>query len=102
MKKKIKFRKKTSQSCIFANNVLKIVTFPFRLLCYFFIYIYKLIISPLLPKTCRYNPSCSTYALEAIKNHGVIKGIVLAYKRLRRCTPKNKSGYDPVPANIKG
>ena len=67
------------------------------------IYLYKFLISPLLPHVCRFTPTCSNYAIEAIKQFGVIKGGILGIKRICRCTPNNKKyGYDPLPINIKG
>lgn len=63
---------------------------------------YKKCISPLLPHTCIYTPTCSTYMLEAIQKHGVIRGIWLGTKRLFRCVPWKKGGFDPVPDNPKG
>ena len=59
---------------------------------------YQLTISPLLRPSCRYLPSCSDYAVEAIGRHGVLIGLVLALRRLARCHPWGGSGYDPVPA----
>ena len=58
---------------------------------------YKRSISPLLPNACKYTPTCSEYAMEAIETHGVIKGCLLAAWRLLRCNPFSKGGYDPVP-----
>ncbi|HIX02847.1 MAG TPA: membrane protein insertion efficiency factor YidD [Candidatus Odoribacter faecigallinarum] len=58
---------------------------------------YQYCISPLLPPTCRYTPTCSQYALEAIRKHGPFKGLWLTVKRLLRCHPWGGSGYDPVP-----
>ena len=58
--------------------------------------IYKFLISPILGTNCRFLPSCSDYAHEAITNKGVIKGCVLAIKRLTKCHPWGRSGYDPV------
>lgn len=58
---------------------------------------YQLCISPLFPSTCRYTPTCSQYAIEAIQKHGAIKGLWLAFKRISRCHPWGGSGYDPVP-----
>ena len=58
---------------------------------------YKCCISPLMPHCCRFYPSCSTYAIEAIERHGPIKGLWLAIKRLLRCHPGNPGGFDPVP-----
>lgn len=59
--------------------------------------IYQLCISPLLPNSCRYTPTCSQYAIEALRKHGPIKGLWLAVKRIARCHPWGGSGYDPVP-----
>jgi hypothetical protein len=65
------------------------------------LYFYRWIISPLLPHVCRFTPSCSVYALEAIKTHGPWKGLGLAARRLSRCHPitvlGGSSGFDPVP-----
>ena len=58
---------------------------------------YQLLISPLLPPSCRYLPSCSDYAVEAIARHGTLVGLGLALRRLARCHPWGGSGYDPVP-----
>jgi len=58
---------------------------------------YQLIISPLLGPSCRYYPSCTQYAIEAMKIHGVFKGSYLAVHRVLRCHPGCKGGYDPVP-----
>ncbi len=58
---------------------------------------YKLLISPLLPKSCRFEPTCSVYMREAIEKHGLIRGFGLGLKRLSRCHPWNPGGVDPVP-----
>jgi putative membrane protein insertion efficiency factor len=58
---------------------------------------YQRSISPSLGVLCRYQPSCSEYAREAIERHGSIKGVWLAARRLVRCTPLGRGGYDPVP-----
>ncbi len=60
---------------------------------------YQLLISPLLPPSCRFLPSCSDYAAEAIERHGPFRGMRLAVRRLLRCHPWGGSGYDPVPAS---
>lgn len=61
--------------------------------------IYQYIISPYLPNHCRYEPTCSRYAVEALKRHGAIKGGWLTLKRIGRCHPWAKGGYDPVPGH---
>lgn len=61
------------------------------------IYFYRRCISPLLPPSCRYTPTCSQYAVEAIKKHGPFKGFWLTVKRIGSCHPWGGSGYDPVP-----
>jgi len=58
---------------------------------------YQKFISPLTPPTCRFTPSCSQYAIEAIRKHGPFKGLALAIWRILRCNPWGGSGYDPVP-----
>ncbi len=63
----------------------------------FLIKIYQFVISPILGKNCRFTPTCSQYAEESIKSHGLFRGIKLSVKRLARCHPWGKSGYDPVP-----
>lgn len=63
----------------------------------FFIRFYQLVISPLIPPRCRYLPTCSDYALEALKLHGIRRGVFLSFSRIMRCHPWGKSGLDPVP-----
>ena len=58
---------------------------------------YQTCISPLTPPACRYTPTCSQYAIEAIRKHGPLKGGWLALRRILRCNPFGGSGYDPVP-----
>lgn len=58
---------------------------------------YQVVLSPLLPPACRYTPSCSHYAIEALQKHGALRGSWLAARRIARCNPFGSSGYDPVP-----
>jgi putative membrane protein insertion efficiency factor len=58
---------------------------------------YQLALSPMLPPSCRYYPSCSCYAHTAIERHGAIRGTLLALRRILRCHPLTPGGYDPVP-----
>ena len=59
--------------------------------------IYQWIISPALPKTCRYYPSCSEYAIDSLKIHGPVKGLIMGTKRILSCHPWGGHGHDPVP-----
>lgn len=67
----------------------RLLIFPIRF--------YQRSISPLFPPACRFTPTCSQYAIEAIEKHGPVKGLWLAIKRISRCHPWGGSGYDPVP-----
>lgn len=58
---------------------------------------YRMFLSPFLGRNCRFHPSCSAYAIEALQRHGAIKGTWLAARRVTRCHPWNPGGYDPVP-----
>jgi len=71
----------------------KIVTYPFVLLVRF----YQVAISPYTPSSCRYSPTCSHYAVEALQRHGLFKGGWLVIKRISSCHPWGGEGYDPVP-----
>jgi putative membrane protein insertion efficiency factor len=71
----------------------KILVAPFVLL----IRLYQVLLSPLLPNACRFSPTCSVYAAEALKKHGLFKGGWLAIKRIGRCHPWGGEGHDPVP-----
>jgi putative membrane protein insertion efficiency factor len=68
-----------------------------RYIAVFAIKAYQKAISPFLPPSCRFYPSCSEYAREAVEKHGLLKGCVLAFTRLVRCHPWNAGGIDPVP-----
>ena len=58
---------------------------------------YRYAISPMLGRSCRFYPTCSEYAIEAVERHGALRGGLLAAKRVGRCHPFNRGGYDPVP-----
>jgi putative membrane protein insertion efficiency factor len=58
---------------------------------------YQILISPLLPPSCRYYPTCSNYFIEALQKYGFLKGSLLGIKRILRCHPFHEGGYDPVP-----
>ncbi|MFT5647268.1 MAG: putative membrane protein insertion efficiency factor [Aureispira sp.] len=80
--------------------ILAILNFPFKLMGLLFIGVirfYQLTISPILPASCRYTPTCSQYSLEAIKKYGPFKGGYLAFRRILRCNPWGGHGHDPVP-----
>jgi putative membrane protein insertion efficiency factor len=66
------------------------------------IVLYRSFLSPLLPSSCRFHPSCSVYAAGAVAKHGVIRGVFLAIKRLARCHPWHPGGLDPVPEHCHG
>ena len=69
----------------------------FKLLFINFIKIYQRFVSPFFPSSCRFSPSCSKYGIEAITKYGVLKGSVLTVKRILKCNPWSKGGYDPIP-----
>lgn len=74
--------------------LLQLLSLPFLAL----IKVYQWVISPILgPNKCRFTPTCSHYAAEALKKHGPFKGLWLAIKRISRCHPWGGQGYDPVP-----
>lgn len=79
-----------------------IIFFPILLIEKFFIYFYKFCISPLLPTSCRYSPSCSTYFLQAVDEYGALKGFYIGTKRILKCNPWSKGGLDSLKPNIKG
>ena len=61
------------------------------------VHLYRWFLSPYLGRQCRFEPSCSAYALEAIEKHGAVRGYAFAVKRICRCHPWGAAGYDPVP-----
>ena len=70
-----------------------IFTYPFLVI----IRIYQTLISPLLPSTCRFSPTCSEYSKQSLIKYGLIKGSILSVKRILKCNPWGGNGYDPVP-----
>ena len=70
---------------------------PFTWLSIALIRLYQLAVSPAIPPSCRFAPSCSQYALEAVQRYGAVKGWFLGLRRLARCHPWNPGGFDPVP-----
>ncbi|MBM3273119.1 membrane protein insertion efficiency factor YidD [Candidatus Kaiserbacteria bacterium] len=68
-----------------------------KLLLILFVRGYQVALSPILPAACRYLPTCSNYAIEALEKHGALRGGWLAIKRIARCHPFRPGGYDPVP-----
>ncbi|MEN6365059.1 MAG: membrane protein insertion efficiency factor YidD [Rectinema sp.] len=75
------------------NAVKRLLSFPFLIL----IKLYQLLISPLFPPSCRFVPTCSAYAYEAVSKYGPFKGILLAARRILKCHPFHPGGFDPVP-----
>ena len=71
----------------------------FKIVFLFFISLYQNFISPLIPQSCRYYPSCSNYAKDILKKHGLL-GILLIIKRILKCNPFFPGGYDPIPTKI--
>ena len=80
------------------TNILKVMIQKTIILL---IYCYRYVISPVLGCHCRFYPSCSTYTQEAIENHGIFSGSLLALRRILRCHPWSSGGYDPVPLKNK-
>jgi putative membrane protein insertion efficiency factor len=76
------------------------MSIPSRILAAFLIglaHAYRLLVSPVLPQSCRFHPTCSAYAIEAVRAHGPLRGGYLAVRRIARCHPWGGEGYDPVP-----
>ncbi len=81
----------------FFHKIYKFISLILQYLFLFLIYVYQRLISPLLPSSCRFVPTCSAYGIEAIKKYGPFKGGWLTLKRILSCHPWGRSGYDPVP-----
>ena len=75
------------------TTISKIIIAPFV----FLVRIYQSVISPFTPSACRYEPTCSTYMIQALQIHGLFKGLYLGTKRILSCNPWGGKGYDPVP-----
>jgi putative membrane protein insertion efficiency factor len=82
-------------------NILQLPRKIFLIILSPIIFIYQKLISPLLGPRCKYHPSCSSYLVQAITTHGIIKGIVLGILRIIRCNPFSGGGYNPVPSKGK-
>lgn len=80
-----------------SSTVIHVVTVVPRTVLIMLVRVYQIVLSPLLPASCRYYPSCSTYAVEALERHGALRGGWLTLRRLARCNPFRPGGYDPVP-----
>ena len=63
--------------------------------------VYKFLLSPLLGETCRYFPTCSDYSIESLQKYGLLKGLLLSFKRILSCHPWGKGGFDPVQKEMK-
>ena len=83
-------------------KIYKVITYPIKIVFIGAIKIYKFCISPILPNTCGFIPTCSQYMELAIKEFGPFKGFYLGVKRILKCRPKGKCGFNPIPLNIKG
>ena len=68
----------------------------------FFIRLYKIFLSPIFGRSCRYTPTCSAYTYQAIEKYGAFIGSIIGFNRILRCNPFSKGGYDPVKENLKG
>ncbi len=84
---------KVAASRAVVDALSRLLAWPLLLL----VQIYRYTISPLLGANCRFEPTCSSYAIEALRRHGAFRGTVLAAQRIARCHPWGGSGYDPVP-----
>lgn len=83
------------------KKIWKAITYVLSLPLLLLVWIYRYLISPLTPPSCRYTPTCSEYMQEAIKEWGPFKGSLMGFKRLSTCHPWGGHGYDPVPKNPK-
>lgn len=81
------------------NSIKQIISHVLQRSLYFLIRCYQFLIAPILPKTCRFYPSCSEYGLAAIEHYGAVKGSWKTLNRLLRCHPWSAGGYDPILPN---
>ncbi|HPE40422.1 MAG TPA: membrane protein insertion efficiency factor YidD [Bacteroidales bacterium] len=79
------------------NTLIQYLSKAIRFIFVLVIKIYQIFLSPLMGRSCRFTPTCSSYGIEAIQKHGPVKGGWLTLKRIIRCNPWGGSGYDPVP-----
>jgi uncharacterized protein len=87
----------TEDAPVRSTGALWAAGLPARAVLLGVLYLYRTLLSPLLPARCRFHPSCSAYAQEAVRVHGAAKGLVLAVRRIIRCSPATPGGSDPVP-----
>ena len=80
---------------------MEIFTRPITLIIFGIIRFYQFIVSPMIGPSCRHHPTCSQYCIESVETHGLIKGLLLAVRRVLRCRPGGTHGYDPVPKRDK-
>ena len=80
-----------------AGKIIHILAKVLTWLLIFLVQVYRYGISPLKPRACRFYPTCSTYMLEALRKYGPVKGSYLGIKRILKCHPFHKGGYDPLP-----
>jgi uncharacterized protein len=85
------------QTVLLENPISKGVTWLISGIFILLVKFYQLSVSPLLPNSCRYTPTCSQYTIQALKQHGVFKGLTLGIYRIARCNPWGGHGFDPVP-----
>ena len=90
-------KKRACQAACIARSVVRACGTAGTKVLIFFIRIYQRAISPLFPACCRFEPTCSKYAVEALQKHGLVRGSLLTICRLARCQPFCKGGFDPVP-----
>ncbi len=89
-----------SNNEVFTTLPLRLYWFTVKLLAYPFMILirgYQMFVSPMLPSTCRFIPTCSEYSLQALRKYGILKGGWLSIKRVARCHPWGGHGHDPVP-----